>query len=100
MCICLINGIFLERGMIKKSFENKETIFMVRMYSAKSPNSQFGGTDHLDTMEGTEQLTKDNKDFIFPFLRLLGYVPHFLWFQTFERSTGFIIIPASPLFVP
>ena len=48
MCICLINGIFLERGMIKKSFENKETIFMVRMYRAKSPNSQFGGTDHLD----------------------------------------------------
>ena len=51
MCICLINGIFLEKGMIKKSFENKETIFMVRMYRAKSPNSQFGGTDHLDTME-------------------------------------------------
>ena len=36
---------------------------MVHMYRAKSPNSQFGGTDHSDTMEGTEQLTKDNNFF-------------------------------------
>ena len=59
MCICLINGMFLEKGRIEKSFENTGTIFMMYMYRAKSPNSQFGGTDHLDTKVGTEQLRKE-----------------------------------------
>ena len=96
MCICLSNGIFLERGIKKKRFENKGIIFMVRMYRAKSLNSQFGGTDHLDTMEGTEQLTK-YIDFIFPFFALNRVCPAFSWFQTLERSTGFITIATSTL---
>ena len=39
---------------------------------------------------------RPKNNFIFPFLRLLGYIPHFLWFQTLERSTGFTTIPTSP----
>ena len=58
---------FLERGIMKKSFGSKGTIFMVLMYLSD---------DDLDTMEDMEQVREENKINFFSLRRTMSHLLH------------------------
>ena len=60
MCICMINDIFLG-DECWATVSKQGSIFVVGLDRAISPDSQFGGTDDLDTMKRMEQFRKENK---------------------------------------
>ena len=70
-------GVFRIMTSKIKWFWEFESIFIVFLYCAKSPNCQFGGADDLHTMEGMEQLREENK-FLFFFFAFTRTMSHWL----------------------